>query len=84
MIVGGGHNRLIAAAYLARAGRGVLVLERGPKVGSAVRSGETTAPGFVHDLFATNLNRFLGSPVHAEFASASARRQAEEPSWRRT
>ena len=29
VIVGGGHNGLTAAAYLARAGRSVLVLERG-------------------------------------------------------
>ncbi|HET8950461.1 MAG TPA: FAD-dependent oxidoreductase, partial [Solirubrobacteraceae bacterium] len=28
VIVGGGHNGLVAAAYLARAGRSVLVLER--------------------------------------------------------
>ncbi|MET0729756.1 MAG: FAD-dependent oxidoreductase, partial [Solirubrobacterales bacterium] len=28
IIVGGGHNGLTAAAYLARAGRSVLVLER--------------------------------------------------------
>ena len=28
VIVGGGHNGLVAAAYLARGGRKVLVLER--------------------------------------------------------
>jgi len=33
--VGAGHNGLTAAAYLARAGRSVLVLERRPQVGGA-------------------------------------------------
>ncbi|GGZ29784.1 oxidoreductase [Streptomyces inusitatus] len=38
VIVGGGHNGLVAAAYLARAGRSVLVLERGPETGGAAVS----------------------------------------------
>lgn len=38
VIVGGGHNGLTAAAYLARAGRSVLVLERLPEVGGAAVS----------------------------------------------
>ncbi|WP_216896537.1 phytoene desaturase family protein [Nocardia alni] len=38
VIVGGGHNGLVAAAYLARAGRSVLVLERGSRVGGAAVS----------------------------------------------
>ena len=44
-MVGGGHNGLVAAAYLARAGRRVLVLERRPFVGGAVAT-EEMAPGF--------------------------------------
>jgi phytoene dehydrogenase-like protein len=35
IVVGGGHNGLTAAAYLARAGRSVLVLERRDRVGGA-------------------------------------------------
>jgi phytoene dehydrogenase-like protein len=35
VVVGGGHNGLTAAAYLARAGRSVLVLERRGQVGGA-------------------------------------------------
>ncbi|MDO3638211.1 phytoene desaturase family protein [Mycolicibacterium arseniciresistens] len=38
MIVGGGHNGLVAAGYLARAGRRVLVLERLDHVGGAAVS----------------------------------------------
>ncbi len=38
VIVGGGHNGLVAAAYLARAGRSVLVLERDDVLGGAARS----------------------------------------------
>ncbi|WP_329459393.1 phytoene desaturase family protein [Streptomyces sp. NBC_01497] len=38
VIVGGGHNGLVAAAYLARAGRSVLVLERLPTTGGAAVS----------------------------------------------
>ncbi|MGW7355170.1 phytoene desaturase family protein [Streptomyces sp. NPDC054802] len=38
VIVGGGHNGLVAAAYLARAGRSVLLLERRPDTGGAAVS----------------------------------------------
>ncbi|THC48626.1 NAD(P)/FAD-dependent oxidoreductase [Streptomyces sp. A1499] len=39
VIVGGGHNGLVAAAYLARAGRSVLLLERLGATGGAAVSG---------------------------------------------
>ena len=38
VIVGGGHNGLVAAAYLARSGRSVIVLERRDSVGGAAVS----------------------------------------------
>jgi phytoene dehydrogenase-like protein len=66
VVVGAGHNALVSAAYLARAGWSTVVLERGGRPGGAVLSDEVTRPGFVHDVFATNLNLFLGSPVAAE------------------
>lgn len=43
VVVGGGHNGLTAAAYLAAAGRSVLVLERDDVVGGAARSVEVFA-----------------------------------------
>jgi len=45
VIVGGGHNGLVAATYLARARRRVLVLEKRPVVGGPVTT-EEFAPGF--------------------------------------
>jgi phytoene dehydrogenase-like protein len=44
VIVGGGHNALVAATYLARAGRSVVVLERRDRVGGAAVS-ERPWPG---------------------------------------
>ncbi|MBC7639448.1 MAG: FAD-dependent oxidoreductase, partial [Rhodoferax sp.] len=43
VVVGGGHNGLTAAAYLARAGRTVLVLERLDHVGGAAVSAQAFA-----------------------------------------
>ena len=40
VVVGGGHNALVAAAYLGRAGLSVCVLERAGHVGGAAVSGQ--------------------------------------------
>src|ERR1700752_1933272 len=45
VIIGAGHNGLVAACYLARAGWKVLVLERRPIVGGACVT-EEVFPGF--------------------------------------
>src|SRR5438309_2867379 len=50
IIVGGGHNGLACAAYLARAGRKVLVVERRERIGGAAMS-EEVFPGFRFSVF---------------------------------
>jgi phytoene dehydrogenase-like protein len=51
VVIGAGPNGLIAANHLADAGWEVVVCEEQPEPGGAVRSGEVTEPGFVHDLY---------------------------------
>ena len=50
VIIGAGHNGLVCANYLARAGRKVAVLERRPIVGGAAVT-EEIAPGFRASIF---------------------------------
>ena len=50
IVIGGGHNGLVTAAYLARAGKSVLVLERRPRVGGAAVT-EEIFPGFKFTMF---------------------------------
>jgi phytoene dehydrogenase-like protein len=49
-IVGSGHNGLITAAYLAKAGMKVAVFERRPIVGGAVCTQEDLIPGYKIDV----------------------------------
>jgi len=37
-IIGGGHNGLVAATYLAKAGKSVVILEANPEIGGATQS----------------------------------------------
>lgn len=49
VVVGGGQNNLGAAAYLAKAGKKVLVLERHSFIGGGAVTLERNAPGFKYD-----------------------------------
>jgi phytoene dehydrogenase-like protein len=50
VVLGGGHNGLVLAAYLARAGLAVVVVERRHEVGGGLATlEEPTRPGFLHN-----------------------------------
>lgn len=61
--VGAGHNGLTAAAYLAKAGKKVLVLERKGWPGGGVVTRELTLPGFRHDEHSSVHIMLQGNPM---------------------
>src|SRR5215467_1295959 len=63
VVAGAGHNSLICAAYLARAGLRVLVLERGAMIGGDTSTEELTLPGFKHDACASAHVLIQSSPI---------------------
>ncbi|HZD57857.1 MAG TPA: FAD-dependent oxidoreductase, partial [Anaerolineales bacterium] len=58
MIIGGGHNGLVAAGYLAKKGLKVLVLERRPVLGGAAAT-EAVFPGFKVNTGSNDAGSFL-------------------------
>jgi phytoene dehydrogenase-like protein len=69
IIVGGGHNGLVCAAYLARSGKEVIVLEAANEVGGAAITREF-APGFKVSACAHLLN-LLDTTISKELALES-------------
>lgn len=63
VVAGAGHNSLVAAAYLAKAGYRCLVLEGRPIAGGGVKSAELTLKGFIHDTCSSAHNGIHGSPI---------------------
>ncbi|MEU9506234.1 NAD(P)/FAD-dependent oxidoreductase [Micromonospora sp. NPDC048170] len=63
VVVGAGHNGLVAANLLVDAGWDVLVLEATATPGGAVRSAEVTAPGYLSDLYSSFYPLGYASPV---------------------
>jgi len=66
VVAGAGHNSLVAAAYLAKAGLRCLVLEARNQVGGDTASEELTLPGFWHDTCSTAHNLIQASPILRE------------------
>src|SRR6202166_2782379 len=58
VVAGAGHNSLITAAYLAKAGYRCLVLEGRPLLGGGVKTAELMLKGF-HDDVCSSAHAFL-------------------------
>ena len=65
IVIGGGHNGLVTAAYLAKAGQRVLLLERRATLGGAAAT-EEIFPGFKIDTGAAS--SFVLAVIIALFA----------------
>ncbi len=61
--MGAGHNGLVAAAYLAKAGKKVLVLERKAWPGGGVVTREINTPGYWHDEHSSVHIMIQGNPL---------------------
>jgi phytoene dehydrogenase-like protein len=62
VVAGAGSNSLVTAAYLAKAGKSVLVLEKNDQCGGGVVSIEI-APGFIHDPHASGYYLCIANPA---------------------
>lgn len=80
VVVGAGHNGLVAACYLAAAGRDVLVLEALDRPGGGART-EQTVPGFRFDLHsvAHNIINMTDIPAELDLAGAGLAYQEMDP-----
>src|SRR3984893_7158600 len=66
VVAGAGHNSLVCAAYLAKAGNRVLVLEGRPTIGGGTKTAEVCMPGFKEDLCSSVHGSIRTSPVYRE------------------
>lgn len=64
IVIGAGHNGMALAAYLAKSGMSVAVLERRSEEGGGLCTEEVTEPGFLHNLH-SNYHSLVGiCPVY--------------------
>jgi phytoene dehydrogenase-like protein len=66
VVAGAGHNSLVTAAYLAKAGFECLVLDARPVIGGNTATEELTLPGFLHDSCSTAHNLIQANPAIKE------------------
>src|SRR3990172_9608291 len=67
IVIGGGHNGLTTAAYLAKAGLKVGVFERRHEEGGGANTEEATVPGFWHNLHAQYMEFIDYMPFYHDF-----------------
>jgi phytoene dehydrogenase-like protein len=63
VFAGSGHNSLVCAAYLAKAGYKVLVLEGRPTIGGGTKTAEVCLPGFKEDLCSSVHSGISNNPL---------------------
>ena len=63
VVIGAGHNGLTLAAYMARAGMKVAVLERNARIGGGTSTEEPTLPGYRFNLHSNFFMGFRHSPL---------------------
>ncbi len=69
VVIGGGHNALITACYLAHSGLSTAVFERAGELGGGTITDESFIPGFICDPCAI-VTRVWSSPVYTDFKLA--------------
>ncbi len=63
VVAGAGHNSLITAAYLSKAGYKCLILEGRPKIGGCVKTAQFTLEGFQHDTCSSAHSALYENPL---------------------
>src|SRR5215510_7324260 len=63
VVIGAGHNGLTLAAYLARAGLDIVVIERNPEIGGGCTTQEPVLPGYRFNLHSNFFMGFRHSPL---------------------
>ncbi len=78
IVIGGGHNGLVAAAWLAKAGRNVLLLERRASLGGAAAT-EELFPGFHFNTGASDAGLLLPAVIEGLDLRANGLEFIESP-----
>lgn len=63
VVIGAGHNSLVTACYLAKAGFRVVVLEGRPMIGGSTKTAELTLAGFHSDVCSCDHSSIQNNPM---------------------